>query len=560
MGKLAFFIDPETGSLKQFDHASWNTLVEEAPPDWSGYACPAMFVYTSKIFLRYQTTQEQRVIEVVDLKEYGAIEKIENNGESLSNIVYLRGKVMWLGRRRGTMASYLYTFDGKIRSRMIVTNAAAAETDLLHPAICGSLFCYDSGLFYAPRGLIDNGIVHNHLFKIDPDTGRCVVLEARLNPTQEYDLTNPWPEKQLGRTLGFSRGVLTAGAYQGDLFVLNADGTLDRLTRGSYERTRCLDLRSAPGMLAGQTVYNMGGKDSNIQFMSAGMMASDGGMTAPFLGGRADLVQGPGRGQSGTIAAMSVNPKNGYTNIGLLSADGVPNVPAFNAGTKVDVRYGLAGALSTQKFIPASAQILNYSDYLIVVTGVGGAKNNDRHAPLMVTRWKPDEDPKYLYITDHGAQAKVACLDCFVDEEGGMLHILWTDTVHDVVLHSLVDLKNMVQRGIHEAGDGHVSSGCLFNYTPDEPFVSLGTPEYMPAGQVTLIPFTLWATGKDLNAVEAVVEYDIGKGWQKAFGPTKMTRLAATKNGNNYVFEHMVVANLNDYVGPVQYRIRASIK
>lgn len=559
MGKLAFFIDPVTGSLKQFDHATWNTLIEEAPPGWSADAYPALFSYVGNVYLRYRTGGKVLVSEIKDFKTYQGVVDIETRDEAFSNVISHRGTIMWLGRVRGTMASYLYRFNGRLTSQMIVTNAAAAETTALNPAIGGTLFSYDSGLFYAPRGLVSAGLVHNHLFKIDPDTGRCVVLEARINPSQQYDLSNPWPAGQdLARTFGFCRGVLTAASHEGDLFVLNVDGTLDRLSRGSFERTRVLDLRSAPGMLAGQTVYNMGG-GHNMRFTSLGLMAQDGGRTAPFLGGRADLVQGPGRGQSGTIAASLTNPKNGYTDVGLLSPEGIPNVQTFMAGTKIDIRYGFVGCLSGLPFIPGSAQMISSGDALYIITGVGGSDTLDKHAPLMVTRWKSGEDPKYICISDHGLQSNVESMDCFIDEEGGMLHILWTD--RGSVRHALVDIKNWVQRGIDEAGKGHVTSGCLFDHTPGEPYVMLGTPEFNPVEHITLVPFTVWATGnKDLTGVSALVEYDIGQGWKKAFGETKMSGLTATKSGTGYVFAHMVIANLNDYVGPVQYRIRVSIK
>lgn len=570
MGKLAFYVSPQNGHLWCYDHTSWKCLITETPPGWNSNSYGCLVAFKDKIYLRYQGNGFASMIEVDNLEKYGPLAssvKPVADYESWSNPVSYQGKIVWLGWPSDSNTVSLYQFDGAISKESFCPDAKSAAPNACSPAIGGTLFVYDAGLFYAPRGLYDPASCHSHLMKYDD--GIWTSLDTKLNPTFNYDLSNPWPADSAGRSLprmgdfhGFCRGAVTAGVHNGELYVLNADGTVDQLVKKSFVRTKCLDLRNAPGMMAGTSLYVMGSSYKNaLRVADKNLLVKDQSGILPLLGGRIDVTQGPDTSRSGTIRAMWVDG-NGQLELGVQGSTGNDNFTPLIAGGKADIRYGLAGSLSGMS-TPCSAQIISSGDALHIITGVAG---NGAHAPFMVTTWKGQE-PTFFYIVDNGDQANVLDFDAFIDHESQLLHVLWRDV--EAIKHVIVNLKLWVQSGVRtiESSIDPITPGILFNYTPGEPQITIGVPRYNPVTHLTEIPYTLWTSSKEqLDSVSVFVEYDSGKGWQPANRAQDhpmndpVNKLVAAAGGRDYQFVHDVSKDLPEYVGPVQYRMRASIK
>jgi hypothetical protein len=533
--------------------------------------------------------------------------------ESFSNPVHYRGTVVWLGWPKDSTDVSVYVFDGATLSRFTISPNAGASTwgsayDKVTPTIGGHLFAHDEQLFYAPRGLFgeDPVFVHNHFFKIDiqPTFATYVTIDTGFNVTEQYNLQNPWAPGGSGSALpalgnfhGFNRGILTAGSHLGKIHVLNVDGTLSRLDNSTYVRTACFDLRDAPGMLATSlepVLASLYGKSFRLNSMES--LSPDSTDSLQYLGGRVDVSVGAHVGSKGTLRALWSDGTP--VELGIQSLDGSDNFPALLTGEKIDVRYGFAGTLRRDdptlwnEGSPAAALMLSHEKYLYIITGVQGpAKTGTEshlHAPLMVTRWSgllpsdpgysaSNDAPTFMIIGDGGSQANVAGLDAYIDDDTGVLHLLWGDLTVKSVKHVQIDLLRFAQLGtvaVHTLPSngypGAVKPGDLFGFVIFEPQVEqIAYPTYNPATKTARINYKIYSAfpGGLLKIVNMIVEFNAGNGWKPATPKSTdpdhsgVTKLSADIEGGSegYVFVHDVYADLPGYTGPLQYRLTAVV-
>ncbi len=309
-------------------------------------------------------------------------------------------------------------------------------------------------------------------------------IDARECPTQRY----VFPQ-------GLDKGIVTAGEFKNDLYVLNANGTVDKLAPGSYTRKFCFDLRDA--MIQHQSVHAVRPKDPHSFFLP---------IYKPEVGGRADARAGPHAGMNGTIHSAV----DGHV---LVESPFKP----LSTGEKVDIRKGIVGC---------AAQMVSSKDRLFVVVG--------REDYLLLYAWD-GSTVKHMVIKDNGDDPRVESLDCVFDEGAEKLHVVWGGAE---VKHVVVDTALWVQSAARIVCEDPrvVWPGALLLHTPGSPHAVPGDPRYSMGGMD--VPFTLTADA------DVSMDANTGNGWVEV--------VRAELKAGEHSFKHELG---NAYAGAVQYRL-----
>jgi hypothetical protein len=610
MARTLYHVHPETGHLSQYSGGAWSEVIASTPAGWLAdnasedrASSNGIFVQFKAVpYVRYLSATHAIMLPISNLQDgtpaynAGAAVSVATGGgaEAWSNTISYRGKLVWLGWASADAKVTCYTFDGTTLTRLAVTqNALAAKWSdayaKVSPQVGGVLFAFADQLFFGPGGTFGENPTsnHNHIFKISIESASATysLFDVGFNTAEQYQLQNPWAvdaeaPTTLGVYNGFKRAVLAAGAHEGKLYVLNADGRLDEMDPNTGARTNRLDIRSADSMLAKQLLAVKASEHGqSFRALTKEAIAGDSGGFLPFLGGRVDRWLNGSVSDSGTLRAMWED-EDGEAEFGVQSMDGQNNFPALPDATRIDIRFGLCGTIRRDNADlwneggSCSALILTSKYGMFIITGVNGPRdaqfNLDTHAPLLVTRWSGnvEDAPVFLPIRNNGAQADVAGLSAYVDEAHGLLNILWGDTQTETVQHVQVRISSMTQtpaKTVHSLSDGlfpgAVKPGSAAVYDIETAEVVVDSVSFEPEALKTRVDYTLYTLDEGLTT-DLVVEYNNGGDWAEATGADSDERhegvddLSASANGDTHVFIHDTSIQLAGYVGPVQYRLR----
>jgi hypothetical protein len=636
MAKPLFYVSPNNGYLYRYDTGIWSNIIAATPPNFldaggaaggtsqTGGSHPALFVWRGRLWMMYFTITEgvrYRFVEItglggtpaydtahivsVDPSNFGLTDKTKT---TFSNIEYYRGMVVRLAWPEDSADMYAVVFDdfdgnGSPEVRIYKVQGfpsawtsweSGASTGDADPHGGGHLFAHAQSLFWSPRGPFDRSPskVWERLFKIDireTAGGVSVVVGAipagqAVFPTWDSDTTNPAALSNSNLS-GLTNCSLAAGSINGKLFAVRANGVVDVVNELTYARVRAFDLRDSSyhvvaSLLTPEALSS--GAPAHVRF-SQGHLASPGAAIdqLDLCGGRLDIVAGPRIGQKFDIAGMFrngaspaatspvefklVDPSTGAVATALTAADTCTIRKGF-LGSVYDGETALRGA-------PSTVICKSHGGFAYIISAGRKPTIGDAQvaAPLMVTKWNGDAPgiPSFLLIS---AAVSVNGLDCTIDEDANLLHIVYFDLETSLVRHAVINLAtfsliehpSIVALSNPQNIPCGVGPGAAFAFATFEPSADLGGPPvFYPNDRTVRIDYSLWSQMPGgLTNVSFRVEYDKGDGWQAATahatsGPTD--NLPATATGAPNFFIHDLQADVPSYVGPIQYRLTTFI-